>query len=320
MSELTPKISVIVPVYKAEAYLHRCVDSLLAQTFQDYEILLIDDGSPDRSGEICDEYARKDKRIRVFHKENGGVSSARQCGIDNARGEYTIHADPDDWVEPEMLEELYGKAKSEDADMVICDYYYDERDKTVYISQKPSTLDHETVLYEMFQRLHGSSWNKLVRLHCFQQFSVKYPVELSYCEDLYVNACLLSHEIKVAYLPKAFYHYDQYTNPVSLVHRSMEKILYQERILYTLLRNDMPCNYFQDIASIILSAQVYISLHLGGIYLQPFSNDYKKLEPHIKELDISFKYKLLYWIAFKMSPKISHTMLQCYSQFKKRIK
>ena len=100
---MTPVISIIVAVYKAESCLRRCVDSLLAQTFQDYEILLVDDGSPDRSGEICDEYARKDNRVRVFHKENGGVASARQCGMNNARGEYVIHADPDDWVEPNML-------------------------------------------------------------------------------------------------------------------------------------------------------------------------------------------------------------------------
>ena len=112
---IVPKISVIVPVYKAEAYLHRCIDSLLAQTFFDFEILLVDDGSPDRSGEICAEYARKDRRVRVFRKNNGGVSSARQCGIDNVVGEYSIHVDPDDWVEPTMLEELYEKAKKEAA-------------------------------------------------------------------------------------------------------------------------------------------------------------------------------------------------------------
>ena len=114
MNNITsPKISIIVPVYKAENYIHRCIKSLLSQTFTDFEILLINDGSPDKSGEICDEYAKSDKRIRVFHKENGGVSSARQCGIDNARGEYTIHVDPDDWVDPRMLEELYLKAVEE---------------------------------------------------------------------------------------------------------------------------------------------------------------------------------------------------------------
>ena len=106
---MLPKVSVIVPIYKAEAYLNKCVDSLLVQTLKDFELLLIDDGSPDNSGEICDRYAQKDSRVRVFHKENGGVSSARQCGIDNAYGEYTIHTDPDDWVESTMLEELYEK-------------------------------------------------------------------------------------------------------------------------------------------------------------------------------------------------------------------
>lgn len=156
-------VSIIVPVYKAEAYLHRCLDSILAQTFTDWELLLVDDGSPDRSGVICDEYAAKDDRIRVFHKENGGVSSARQKGQDEAQGEYTIHADPDDWVEPTMLEELYKKAKADDADMVICDYYMNDGENQTYITQKPTVLDRKTVLGELlFQQLHGSCWNKLV--------------------------------------------------------------------------------------------------------------------------------------------------------------
>ena len=106
MNETTPKISVIVPVYKAEAYLHRCVDSLLAQTFTDFEVLLVDDGSPDRSGEICDEYARKDSRVRVFHKENGGVSSARNMGLDEARGKWICFVDSDDFLDSSFLHDF----------------------------------------------------------------------------------------------------------------------------------------------------------------------------------------------------------------------
>ena len=159
---MTPVISIIVAVYKAESCLRRCVDSLLAQTFQDYEILLVDDGSPDRSGEICDEYARKDNRVRVFHKENGGVASARQCGMNNARGEYVIHADPDDWVEPNMLEELYGKAKEENANMIICDVWRDTSKKSTYVKQRLFILEHCVMLKDVFQQLHGSCWNKLV--------------------------------------------------------------------------------------------------------------------------------------------------------------
>ena len=100
---MNPKISVIVPVYKVEKYLHRCIDSILLQTFPDFELLLVDDGSPDRSGEICDEYVKKDSRIRVFHKENGGVSSARNHGIEKAIGEWIMFVDSDDWLESDYL-------------------------------------------------------------------------------------------------------------------------------------------------------------------------------------------------------------------------
>lgn len=201
-----PKVSVIVPVYKAEAYLHRCVDSIIAQTLTDWELLLVDDGSPDRSGEICDEYASKDARIRVFHKENGGVSSARQKGMDEAQGEYTIHADPDDWVEPTMLEELYKKAKDDDADMVICDYFTNEGSNQTYITQKPSNLNSNTVLKELFQQLHGSCWNKFVRRSCYSG-KADFPDGINCCEDLVWCIKVLINNPQISYIPKAYYHY-----------------------------------------------------------------------------------------------------------------
>lgn len=102
-----PKISIIVPVYNAEKTLHRCTNSIINQLYQNWELLLIDDGSTDNSSVICDEYVRKDKRIRVFHKENGGVSSARNVGLDNAEGEWITFIDSDDWVENNYLSNLY---------------------------------------------------------------------------------------------------------------------------------------------------------------------------------------------------------------------
>ena len=162
---MSPKVSIIVPVYKAEKYLHRCVDSIIAQTFKDWELLLVDDGSPDNSGKLCDEYAQKDNRIKVFHKENGGVSSARQMGLDNATGEYTIHADPDDWVEPTMLEELYAKAIEDNADMVICDYFNEYTDRQVYTPSKyVGYLDSDYVFRQILStRMAAAVWNKLIR-------------------------------------------------------------------------------------------------------------------------------------------------------------
>ena len=133
---MLPSISIIVPIYNAEKYIHRCLDSILAQTYKNFELILINDGSIDNRGKICDEYSQRDNRIKVIHKNNGGVASARQCGIENAKGEYTIHIDPDDWVESNMLEELYNKAIKEKADVVICDFYVEEKDKTTYRKEK----------------------------------------------------------------------------------------------------------------------------------------------------------------------------------------
>lgn len=227
-----PKVSVIVPVYKAEAYLHRCVDSLLAQTMSEFELLLIDDGSPDGSGAICDGYAARDSRVRVFHKSNGGVSSARQCGVDNACGEYIIHADPDDWVEPAMLEELYAKAVSENADVVICDYFIECISGSYYSKQQPSKNDASTVLREFFVNLHGSCCNKLVRREAILQYNVRFDTRLSYCEDTYYHSTLLVNPVSIAYLPKAFYHYDQRMNTNSIVSKYNAESFEYDKMLH----------------------------------------------------------------------------------------
>ena len=122
-----PKVSIIVPVYKAEKYLHRCVDSILAQTFTDFELLLVDDGSPDSSGTICDRYAAADPRVHVFHKPNGGVSSARNLGIDNARGEWITFVDADDFISPSYC----NIDLSTNCDIIITDYKISEVDNTI---------------------------------------------------------------------------------------------------------------------------------------------------------------------------------------------
>ena len=279
----TPKISVIVPVYKAETYLHRCVDSILAQTFTDFEVLLIDDGSPDRSGEICDEYAIKDSRVRVIHKENGGVSSARQYGIDNALGEYTIHADPDDWVEPQMLGDLYVKAQKEDADMVICDFYVNYKDKQIYQKQQPSALDCTTVLNELFQQLHGSCGNKLLRRTCYKKYNVQFDKELCFCEDLYFHAKLLKNDISIAYLPRAYYHYDRIVNESSIVSNYMVDTFDYDEKLYKqfthLLENSSALNQAQENFGYILVKRAFI----GHIFS---SSEFR---------DKCFKYKKYIW-------------------------
>ena len=117
---MQPLISVIIPVYKVELYLRECIDSVLAQTYQNLEVILVDDGSPDQCGSICEQYAEKDNRVCVIHKENGGLSDARNAGIDVAKGEYIGFVDSDDWVAPDMYECLYKASVEYNAEFVVC--------------------------------------------------------------------------------------------------------------------------------------------------------------------------------------------------------
>lgn len=292
----SPKISVIVAVYKAEKYIHRCVDSLLNQTFKDYEILLIDDGSPDSSGEICDEYAHKDNSIRVFHKENGGVSSARQYGIDHAQGKYTIHADPDDWVEPNMLEKLYEKAEAGNADMVICDYYSNFGEKQIMRKQQPTALDHQTVLHELFQQLHGSCWNKLVKRVCYSRYNITFPIEISFCEDLLVCVRLLKHDLKVAYLPMAFYHYTHDSNQLTKKHSDAS--LERDAQLYSLFEKEFdgnPPQYITDFFMVMKVKKMLIPVH-PQYTSKEFQKEFQKYIPNIRRhsgISVIQKYLLI---------------------------
>ncbi len=222
------KVSVVVPVYKAEKYLTRCLDSLVNQTFTNIEILLIDDGSPDNSGVICDEYATKYPQLfKVFHNQNQGVSLTRQFGILHATGEYSIHVDPDDWVEPNMIEELYQKAKSDNSDMVICDFY-EEKKNTKYSKQQPDNLNSQSVLSEMLTHLHASCWNKLIRHSLYEKYNIKFPKGFSCFEDLYVITSFLRHNIKISYIPKALYHYDRMINENSIVKKYTIKSYHED--------------------------------------------------------------------------------------------
>lgn len=281
-------VSVVIPVYKAEDYLKRCVESLLSQTFQNFEIILVDDGSPDHSGTICDDYARKDERIKVFHKINGGVSSARQYGMEHAKGEYVIHADPDDWVESSMLEELYNKAKEENADMVICDYYMNYENKQVYKKQEPSSLDHRTVLKELLQQLHGSCCNKLVRRACYDETGTRFPEGFTLWEDRFVCCSLCLAKLKITYLDKAFYHYDRISNANSLARfhtlSGLDSVIKFIDYFESILVEDEYHKVF-----FLLKCRVKESAFLLKVPYDKFSDLYKEInKDYIKHGDYSF--------------------------------
>ena len=242
---IQPLVSVIMAVYNAEPYLRRCLDSLQAQTLTEFDVIAVDDGSTDESLAILKEYASKDTRFRIYHKENGGVSSARQFGIERLAeqgGKYSIHVDPDDWVEPRMLEQLYKKAEETGADMVICDYHQDGQKQQWLRRQDPGSEEPQEVLNALFLGLHGSLCNKLIRTDCYKEAGIRFPEGLNYCEDFYVNVCLLLRSVrKVSYLPEAFYHYDKYSNPQAETRSSdKEYVNYSRQEIVRLCREALP--------------------------------------------------------------------------------
>ena len=234
-----PLISIIVPVYNMERLLKRALDSVLAQSFTAWECLLIDDGSTDDSPQICDEYAKKDSRFRVFHKKNGGVSSARQCGIDNATGIYSIHMDPDDWIDCNMLQSLYQAAETKNADMVICDFMIESKFGSFRNVQKPNSLNHFEILKQLLSwNLHGSCCNKLIRHSCYVKNNISFPKEMIMWEDLFVCCRLLQYDIKVNYLPSPFYHYDRVSNGDSIVSSASRKKVESKKYLIEFFESD----------------------------------------------------------------------------------
>ncbi len=205
--------SIIVPVYKVENYLNRCVDSILEQSFRDFELILIDDGSPDRCGEICDAYAACDDRVVVIHQENQGVQAARNAGLDRMKGEYVILVDSDDWVEPGLLEGIYQKLAEGPKDLVVWGYnrWYPEKiekkllDSTVTLNQaKANFLSEEWI---------GYPWNKCWRRELFQ--GVRFPQEVIACDDLWVTGVLVAKVKSICFIDKCLYNYSK-MDPKSL--------------------------------------------------------------------------------------------------------
>ena len=204
-------VSVIVPVYKSKDTLLRCVDSLLAQTAADLEIILVDDGSPDGSGELCDEAARQDARIRVIHKENGGVSSARNAGIEAAKGEYLLFADSDDYVEPDMAEKLLESIGNDDIAICGFHHHYQGRD-IVRIPEVPGQSGEENFLALYGQGFLNMPWNKLYK----KELAGRFDESLSLGEDLLFNLDYLRRADGIAIVKAPLCHYIQDETGASL--------------------------------------------------------------------------------------------------------
>ena len=214
------KISIIIPVYNVEKYIEKCINSVLLQTFTNFECIIIDDGSTDNSGVICDGYAKKDYRIKVIHKENSGVSSARNTGLDIAKGEWIAFVDGDDWVDEKYLEFLYGNAVTYNVDVSICgvntfkDGKVSHRDKYLY----DATLTSNEAISLMFDRKYsfgGFSFNKLLRKQLIERGNFRYGEEVKYLEDVQFFYNIFKITNKIYYSPQPYYFYRQIESSVT---------------------------------------------------------------------------------------------------------
>ena len=208
-TETKPAVSVIVPVYNVEPYLRRCIDSLINQTLQNIEIILVDDDSTDGCGNICDEYSARDARICVIHQENSGLSEARNAGIERARADYLMFVDSDDWVEPEFCKLPWTLAKEQQADLVMFQFrrFQNGKEKKRRYNSIDGGIKTQAETFDLIQRTVGmTAWNKLYHKNLFRKN--RYPKGRNY-EDVFLTPILVHESKRIVYTPTILYNYEK---------------------------------------------------------------------------------------------------------------
>lgn len=206
---MTPAISVIVPVYNVEKYLDECIESICVSTLENIEILLIDDGATDSSGNKCDKWADKDNRIKVFHKINGGLSDARNFGIDHAKGKFLAFVDSDDKIHPDMLQKLYSACRENNTKVAICDLFLweDGTSHPVY-DLNNSFIRQDVDFYQLSGMFHNTAWRKIYHNSLFANKKVRFPLGLLH-EDIGFWWIVMSQIDLIAVVNEPLYYYRQ---------------------------------------------------------------------------------------------------------------
>jgi len=242
------KISVIVPVYDVEAYMPRCIDSILSQTHKDLEIILVNDGSPDNCPKMCDEYATKDSRIKVVHKKNGGLASARNAGMKIATGNYISFVDSDDWIEPTMYSDLLNVSLNQNCDYVGCsvqihvscsasiDVGYSTQIRGGASGQTKFLTLNEYFLEFLDGKAFVTAWSRLCKREVC--IDVEFPENRIVCEDGFVALQTLENSKKIAFLEKPLYNYNQRENSLTTGKITLAKLkcfldLYHSWFIYS---------------------------------------------------------------------------------------
>ena len=302
------KVSVIVPIYNVERFIQRCVKSLLEQTLEDVEFIFVDDATPDKSLQVLEktliEYPCRKEYIKIrHHSVNQGLPAARNTGLEVASGEYIFHCDSDDYVEPDMLETLYGEACRNDADIVWCDWFLTFGQNERYMKQP----DYATPMEAMKAMLGGAMkfnvWNKLVKRDLYQKNGIQFPAGHGMGEDM-TMILPFAFAKKVKYVPRAFYHYVKtnsgaFTQNHSTKH--LDDLQYNVRRIESMLRSIYGTSLDKEIA--FLKLETKFPLLIMGSHSEQYEQ-WMKLYPEANKYIcqntyISFRSRALEWCAWK---------------------
>lgn len=313
MNEL---ISIIVPVYKVENYLEKCIKSIINQTYKNIEIILIDDGSPDNCGMICDKYAKNDDRIKVIHKKNGGLSEARNYGIESSTGEYIMFVDSDDYIDKNMCEQLLIAAQKYNTDITMCEIYEIKGNKkyasTISNLERNKVLNGITVMKEFFLRYAielYASWNKLYKRELFfLETNIRFPVGELY-EDMFIDYKLYYASKRIIIIPYKFYYYVQRKDSITGVKYTIKHI--NSRLNYIKTLEEFSKNVNIDIKK-------YIKISILRTKLEVISFSIKGNVYSIKTIKRYVNNELLF-DNIRKNDKVSITNCIKYYLFKSKI-
>lgn len=284
-------ISVIVPIYKVEKYLKKCVESILEQTYNNLDIILVDDGSPDNCGDIIEEFRKKDERIRTIHQKNGGLSDARNSGIKIAKGKYIVYIDSDDWIEKNMIEVLYKDIIKTNSDISVCEFVEEDDFQNILSTKKYNNeiieFNSKEALKSLIKQdiLTNHAWNKLYKASLFE--GIEYP-KGQLMEDVSTTYKLFEKANKIVYQNTSLYHYIQ--RETSILGNITEKRINDQEFAF-FDRNKYLMEKYSEFKEIIELDNMY---NVKTLYFLAILGGYKNLYNSKKYVEYYAKYKKIY--------------------------
>jgi glycosyltransferase involved in cell wall biosynthesis len=305
-----PLVSIIVPVYKVEKYVARCIESILAQTYNNWELLLIDDGSPDLSGNICDEFSKRNKCVRTYHKSNGGVSSARNFGIEKATGDWIMFIDADDWIENDCIERCFKEVQLYGLDFLQFGFY-SVKDPTLVNRSFPETKVLDSNSYVMSKSINVTVWACLFNMSIINKNHIRFDTKLKLAEDQIFVFNYLRHSNRVKYLSLPLYYY--FDNTSGAVHNAKSEDM--EKSSLALI------NISKEWAVLsVLTEHTILYFIIMLISNEDISDDNIKLLYEKSSLSSNAchnRIEQLFFYASKINFRFSLTLLRCLFIFKK---